>query len=468
MSGGGGNGRQLHGAVLLGGGGANSGKVLLMGGTASSTGLNAGLLQSAELFNPADGSFTATAPMPTGRNAFAFAGLPNGNALVVGGLGAGATFTNSAEIFDAGAATWSAPSGITGGRNSHTATTLPDGRILVTGGVGILNGGGNSACLASCQVYDPATGTWTATASLGTARSAHTATLIPGTGKVLVTGGTASSGASVKAAEIWDPAGNAGAGAWSSAGNMVEARSQHAAIFVPTLGKVLVVGGQNGAYSNTSEVYDPALNTWTLTTGQLSEAKILLTPVLVNGKVILPGGTTGSTTVTAKVEVFDPSTQQWSTQGTGLTMPRGRHTATALSDGRIVVAGGFVLLPGGAATTPAGWSGGSPNPASPFVELYSLAQNASVPSAALQTNDSRQLHCATLLPSGKVLLVTGSGSISGSYNPTAEVYDPAQDTLTVLAPLTTGRSNSALAQLPDGGIAVIGGTGADASVEIYK
>jgi hypothetical protein len=59
---------------------------------------------------------------------------------------------------------------------------LPNGKVLVAGG---FNGG----FLSSAELYDPASGTWSATGSLNTARTRHTAMLLPN-GKVLVEGGT--------------------------------------------------------------------------------------------------------------------------------------------------------------------------------------------------------------------------------------------------------------------------------------
>ena len=65
---------------------------------------------------------------------------------------------------------------------SSDLTLLPNGKVLVAGGQT------DGPSLSSVELYDPATGTWTATGSLGTARFRHTATLLP-SGKVLVAGG---------------------------------------------------------------------------------------------------------------------------------------------------------------------------------------------------------------------------------------------------------------------------------------
>ena len=260
--------------------------------------------------------------------------LTNGKVLVAGGLtvltvngSRGFNYlgsTGSAELYDPATGVWTYTGSLVTARYSHSATLLPNGKVLVAGGLNY--NGSNYVTLASAELYDPATGHWTATGSLGAARDDHTATLLPN-GKVLVAGG-----GDIRA-ELYNPV----TGVWTYTGSLVTARASHTATLLPN-GKVLVAGGSGtNGYLASAELYDPATGVWTYT-GSLGAARYGHTATLLtNGKVLVVGGNIE----VSFAELYDPTTGAWSPTGSlGGDGPVG-HTATLLANGQVLVASGF-------------------------------------------------------------------------------------------------------------------------------
>jgi hypothetical protein len=171
---------------------------------------------------------------------------------------------------------------MTVGRFLHTATQLQDGRVLIVGGA--LTSASDP--VATAEVYDPATGTFTMTGAMATAREQHTATLLAD-GRVLIVGGTTSTGTGdlhpTATVEVYDPS----TGSFSVTGSMAEARTFHTATLLPN-GKVLVAGG--GDENSTAEVYDPATGAFSTTGGMEIGRSGHTATLLPNGSVLVAGG----------------------------------------------------------------------------------------------------------------------------------------------------------------------------------
>jgi hypothetical protein len=218
--------REGHTATLL----AN-GKVLVAGGGTA----------TAEIYDPVAGTWTPTGNLTTARSADTATLLPNGTVLLAGGYDSGGNILSSAELYDPVAGTWTLTGSLTTTRAGHTATLLPNGMALVAGGVGPTHGSPYQAPLASAELYNPSTGTWTATGSLTTPFASQTATLLPN-GMVLVAGGSYSVPGMIlvlAGANLYDPV----TGTWALAASLPIARTAHTATLLPD-GTVLVTGGK--------------------------------------------------------------------------------------------------------------------------------------------------------------------------------------------------------------------------------
>lgn len=320
--------RTMHTATLL-----SDGTVLVAGGESDPCAGGCPGLASAELYDPDSSTWRATGSMTTTRYQHTATRLLDGSVLATGGFTRAADgVQGSAELYDHASGAWRATAAMSTPRVNHTATLLPDGRVLVVGGAASCSTGCRG--LASAELYDPATGSWQPTGSLGTARFNHTATLLPD-GRVLVAGGASAPIDWLASAELYDPA----TGTWQPTGSMAAARNGHTDALLSG-GTVVVVGGVDEREVVQTERYDPATGSWR-TTGNPTFSRGFghTTTVLRRGNVLVAGGTSPFGNAQDSSEIYDPLDESWA-MGPAMSESRRDHTATRLFTGRVLVAGG--------------------------------------------------------------------------------------------------------------------------------
>jgi hypothetical protein len=320
-----------------------NGMILIAGGVNAN-----GATTAAELYNPNTGaqSFSPTGSLNVARSCGSTATLLNdGTVLIAGGSG-----NTTAEIYIPSSGTFSLntppsplypqnPNGIkigpmTAVRMNATATLLPDGTVLIAGG-----DIGDWAGLTSAEIYNPATGTFTATGSMSTRRTTQTATLLPG-GTVLIAGGqdNYSGQVALNTAEIYTPSSRT----FALVGNLTTTRCQHTATLL-TDGTVLLAGGQNtsGTFLSSAEIYTPTTATFAAT-GSMSSPRLdhTATPI-ADGTVLVAGGYPSSSTFypVNTAEIYTPSSRRFTVTG-NMTVPRAYHSATMVYNGDILIVGG--------------------------------------------------------------------------------------------------------------------------------
>src|SRR5579871_3082003 len=307
------------------------GTVLITGGIVQD-GVDGTFLNSGTIYNPASGLFSPTGSMTTGRNGATATLFPDGTVLIAGGSYVDANGVShllaSAEVYNPATTSFTAVGSMHAARAHHTATLLGGG-VLIAGGDGI------NGVLGTAEWYDPSSKTFRTVGPLTVPRTGHTATMLHD-GTVLLTGG--SNGATaVASAEIYSLG---GFGITSSAtGSMTAARTQHTATILPD-GRVLVVGGTD-AGGNTlasGETYSPSTKTFapvgSLSTGRSAHAAAPSGSVVV----IVCGSDAGGTPLNS-AEVFDSTTNTFSDGGT-MTAARVNPLAVGLGPGVVFVAGG--------------------------------------------------------------------------------------------------------------------------------
>jgi hypothetical protein len=318
-----------------------------------------------------------------------------------------------------------------GGRYGSASALMNNGKVLVAGGI-------NGSNLATALVYDSASGTFGPTGNnLSLARGFPTATLLT-SGKVLIAGGGNYDGSgAVKNAETFDPAANLFT---ATTGTMKDARNGSTATRLQN-GKVLITGGigtDGISRVITTELYDPATNSFTYT-GSMNVARDVAVAVLLpSGKVLVAGGGDGSGVSIASSELYDPVAGTWALSGS-MSIGRDDATATLLPNGKVLVANGI-----------------NQDVTIASAELYDPATGKFTVIAS--NLPARHFATANLLPSGKVL-ITGGVASDSNLNTLASAYlfDPATSVFTATGSLNVARFYQTADVLPNGDVLVTGG-----------
>jgi len=278
--------------------------------------------------------------------------LSDGRILLTGGDDRGA----DVEMFDPVRSKVSAAAPMAAARQQHTATLLKDGKVLIAGGYGSSNSGAATP-LASAEVFDPAGGKWASAGSMPIGRAAHTATLL-GNGKVLVAGGIQEGhGELLKSVEIFDPE----ALSWTTVAEMPTGRADHTATVLSD-GSVLFAGGRGAAHNPSLKdafIYAPVAGTWTAVPQLMNVERGLHSATLLSdGRVLLAGGLKvfiglSAQNLLSAAEVFDPKTATFK-QVAPMRIARYYHGAVSLPDGTVLAAGGFGVGTGAVANSPIG------------------------------------------------------------------------------------------------------------------
>ncbi|MFL5322113.1 MAG: kelch repeat-containing protein, partial [Myxococcaceae bacterium] len=275
--------RQYATATLL-----PSGKVLIAGGANGAV-----TSQTSELFDPATNSFGSPATMMAKRSRHTATLLADGKVLVTGGCD-GSTCPAGAELYDPAANTWRAVGSLMQARQTHAAALLRNGKVVVFGGTTP----GSNPYYVITELYDPQSEAFTRVGDMVGGRELPAVAMLED-GRVLAAGGY--NGAILNTAEIFNPASNT----WTStASTLLNGRTSAHAILLRD-GRVLIAGGANTGPVAQTELYDP-------TRGAFAAGPSLPTPrfrsfavPMADGQVMIGAGNNGTASLKS-VDAFDP------------------------------------------------------------------------------------------------------------------------------------------------------------------
>ncbi len=424
----------------------SDGRILVAGGLGSPTTSSA-----IEIYDPARGGFSGSGLllMTEPRQEAVAVPLPNGKVLIAGGretVGSAASL-RSAELFDPVNGQSSSTGFLITRRHGATATLLSDGRVLIAGGTDGGDGGGvggdpGVGGLASAEIYDPVSGTFSAASGTMSTRRTYASAVLTADGRVLIAGGYDEfNGTSVNTSELFDPTTET----FGNVATLPGGGRQNATLTLLTDQTALLAGGSTGsnAYTATALLYRPGPNDW-VAVGAMASARANAGAVLLpNGRVLVIGGQSARFAATASIESFNPTTGTFTTEAP-LATARSAAAVGLLPSGRILVAGGYVPPPNIN-------QGGTILASSELLDQS--VWTSSVPIDEMTT--PRAGAVTSPLLNGRVLFAGGRNGTSVLAS--AEVYNEANATFSATGPMAQAREAASAALLADGSVIIVGG-----------
>lgn len=345
-----------------------------------------------------------------------------GKIYVIGGEDHNQQNIDIVEVYDPQNDSWSTPS-VTGSFTPRRdfATAFVNGKIYTMGGnVGPWNGTVSSNIV---EVFDPQTNTWTTPVTTGTFNASRRATAIVIGGKIYLFGGVGDSTVGTPVA-VFDPSANS----WSTPATTGKYTQASGVTATMVNNKVYVMGGIMGGvrfsyvFRHVVEVFDPSTNSWSTApaTGDFTD-RSGLSSVVLDGKIYTIGGSDGYT-FSGSVEVFDPLTNAWTEPSTSGTFSERNGAYSTVVGGEIYVIGG------------ANYGNWDKNEILSPTAIDPTALRGVWTTASSVGFTPRNLHMASVV-NGKIYVIGGADSANMPLN-TLEVFDPAKNSWST--PVTTG------------------------------
>jgi hypothetical protein len=339
------------------------------------------------------------------------------------------------------------PMGTEQDRAGATATLLQNGMVLIAGG------SSSSAVFKirkDAVLYNPLTNTFSPPVTMSTSREFATATLLAN-GKVLLAGGLDGPGdpsSVTQTTDIFDPATNT----FTAGPNLSSAR-EHAAAVALSNGTVLIAGGDSGFginalagtnALNSSDIYNSSTNTITSGPTMNHPRTQLMATALYSGDALFAGGDSNGSTPDRTAEIYSLKNNTFSNPIAMANGGREQGTATLLPNGNVLIAGGLTTVPDAAALS-----------LTNTTELFLIANGAFQSPRTTTLSAARANMTATLAPNGMVFIAGGDSA--GTILSSAELYNGITDTVAATNPLSFSRAFATATLLTNGQVLIAGG-----------